>query len=524
MGVNNRNDCRVPGDSGYGEHTVQEQNGQIEHPEPTGTPGGFERRYHSSVEGVVTLLDWLLVAFILALVFQAFGIQAFQIPTGSMAETLRGDHYRMRCLRCGFRIDTGSDSLSIDLPECPNCGFQQPSASIGPLVNGDRIFVLKCIYQFFEPKRWDVVVFKNPLNPKDNYIKRLIGLPGENIQIIDGDIYIDGRIVRKPANVQEELWMPVFLQNFPPLVGDSDTENTNPEINKGQWKQPFINETGSAWMFDNKRPNRFVLEETDDTRHMFYYEGGQPNDFRTIYGYNDSGSFPFMPMCSDSMVRFMVKGRDAKSSVGAVLEKYGILYAAKVELHGAMVFLKYQDDQWVELRRTLTDGIEPGAYETFEFANVDRRLVLRWGQKRFAYELTADKDLEGITAQITPPQVKVFGSGGLDIRNIGVYRDTYYMDTGMRATKTEPFALNSDEFFVCGDNSPNSLDSRLWALEGFGNGGVRYRQGIVPRDFMMGKAVMVYWSQAFRPRPKMLPMIPNLNTIKVICGSSEQDY
>jgi signal peptidase I len=503
---------------------VEEQTCQEERPQPANSAGGFERRHHSSVEGVVTLLDWLLVAFILALVFQAFGIQAFQIPTGSMAETLRGDHYRMRCIQCGCPFDTGSDSLSLDLPQCPNCSRLQPSSSIGSLVNGDRIFVLKCIYQFFEPSRWDVVVFKNPLNPKDNYIKRLIGLPGESVQIIDGDIYIDGRIVRKPLNVQQEQWMPIYLQRYQPPLEPSGAEGADNASQSAPWHSPFVNASQSAWMFDSDRPARFVLNERDDRIHSFIFDTGGPDDFRAIYGYNDSGSFPAMPMCSDLMIRFQVKGRDVKSSVAAALEKYGVLYAAKVELHGAMSFLKFQDGRWVELRRTLTDGIAPGAFETFEFANVDRRLVLRWGQKRFAYDLTAEKDFEGIREQVTPPQVQVFGNGGLDIRNLGLYRDIYYIDAGMRATPTHPFELERDEFFVCGDNSPNSLDSRLWAMEGLGNHGVRYRQGIVPREFMMGKAVIVYWSQAFRPRPAMAPLVPNFNAVKVIFGGSEQEY
>ena len=503
---------------------MQEQNGQNERPQPAESAGGFERRHHSSVEGVVTLLDWLLVAFILALVFQAFGIQAFQIPTGSMAETLRGDHYRMRCIQCGYPFDTGSDSLSLDLPQCPNCGRLQPSSSIGSLVNGDRIFVLKCIYQFFKPSRWDVVVFKNPTNPKDNYIKRLIGLPGESVQIIDGDIYIDGHIVRKPLNVQQEQWMPIYLQRYQPPLEPSGAERATLSSQGEPWHSPFVNASDSAWMFDPDRPSRFVLDERDDRIHSFIFDTDRPDDFRAIYGYNDSGSFPAMPMCSDLMIRFQVKGRDVKSSVAAALEKYGILYAAKVELHGALSFLKFQDGRWVEIRRTLTDGIRPGAFETFEFANVDRLLVLRWGQKRFVYDLTGEQEFEGISGQATPPQVQVFGNGGLDIRNMGLYRDIYYIDAGMRATPTHPFELERDEFFVCGDNSPNSLDSRLWAMDGFGNHGVRYRQGIVPREFMMGKAVIVYWSQAFRPRPTMAPLVPNLNAIKVIFGGSEQEY
>lgn len=502
---------------------MNEQTDQFKRPQPAGIGGGFERRHHSSVEGVVTLLDWLLVAFILALVFQAFGIQAFQIPTGSMAETLRGDHYRMRCLQCGYAFDTGSDSLSLDLPQCPNCGYLQPSSSIGSLVNGDRIFVLKCIYQFFEPRRWDVVVFKNPINPKDNYIKRLIGLPGETVQLIDGDVYIDGQIARKPLNVQQELWMPIYLQRYQPGIETEATDRTQ-RRQPASWRQPFDNAAESQWRFDAERPSRFVLAEPDGHLHTLRYDSGNPNDFRAIYGYNDSGSFSVMPMCSDLMIRFQVKGRDVKSAVGAVLEKYGILYAVKVEFHGAMSFLKYQDGRWIELRRTLTDGIRPDTFENFEFANADRRLVLRWGGKRFVYDLTGDKDLEGVTMQATPPEVQVIGSGGLDVRNIGLYRDIYYMDHGVRATRTNPFQLVNDEFFVCGDNSPNSLDSRLWELEGFGNYGVRYRKGIVPREFMMGKAVMVYWGQAFRPRPTMVPLVPNLNSLKVIYGSSEQEY
>ena len=506
------------------ERPAEEPAAPFQRPRPESPHEGFQRRHHASVEGIVTLLDWLLVAFILALVFQAFGLQAFQIPTGSMAETLRGEHYRMRCLQCGYAFDIGSDSLTVNLPQCPVCGFSQPPASIGRSANGDRIFVLKCIYQFFKPSRWDVVVFKNPLNPKENYIKRLIGLPRENVQIIDGDIYIDGKIARKPTHVQEELWMPIFLQHYPQsnaYAGDK-TETTDAQAAP---RTHFVNEADSAWLFERNRPSRFVLDAQDDTLHTFFYNNSRPNEFRSIYGYNDSGTFSSMPMCSDLMIRFWARGGNAESSIGAVLEKYGVLYGAKVDLDGAMSFLKYTDGHWVELRRTLTDGIRPGVFETFEFANVDHHLVLRWGQKRFSYELVNDNDLKGIDQQVAPPQVKIFGSGSMEIRSVGLYRDIYYLNYGcVRATNQTPFELNDNEYFVCGDNSPNSLDSRLWSTEGLGNYGIPYRAGIVPHDYLMGKAVMVYWSQAFCPRPDMPPLVPNLNTIKLIFGGSEQVY
>lgn len=79
----------------------------------------FAHRHRQAVESAVTLLEWLLVAFILALLFQGFAMQAFQIPTGSMAETLRGDHFPIRCIRCGYSFDVGSDSLSVTRTSVP---------------------------------------------------------------------------------------------------------------------------------------------------------------------------------------------------------------------------------------------------------------------------------------------------------------------------------------------------------------------------------------------------------------------
>jgi hypothetical protein len=55
---------------------------------------------------------------------------------------------------------------------------------------GDRILVSKFSYELGEPQRWDVIVFKFPNNAKQNYIKRLIGLPGETVRIQHGDIHV----------------------------------------------------------------------------------------------------------------------------------------------------------------------------------------------------------------------------------------------------------------------------------------------------------------------------------------------
>ncbi|MFA5388992.1 MAG: signal peptidase I [Candidatus Omnitrophota bacterium] len=88
----------------------------------------------------------IIIALILALIIRTFVVQAFKIPTGSMRQTL---------------------------------------------IEGDRILVNKFIYKFTQPKRGDVIVFVSPEDKKKDFIKRLVGLPGENIEISGGAIMIN---------------------------------------------------------------------------------------------------------------------------------------------------------------------------------------------------------------------------------------------------------------------------------------------------------------------------------------------
>lgn len=114
--------------------------------------------------------EWIesfLVALVLALFIRAFFIQAFKIPSGSMRMTLiEGDKLIVNKLVYGPRLPF---TKSIRLP-----GFSSP-------------------------KRGDVIVFKYPIDPKKDFIKRLIGFAGEQVQIKDGDIYVNGELIKEPS-------------------------------------------------------------------------------------------------------------------------------------------------------------------------------------------------------------------------------------------------------------------------------------------------------------------------------------
>lgn len=130
--------------------------------------------------------------------FKSFEAEAFIIPTGSMAPSLQGQHMDLACAQCGYRYLTGASSethgQNVIATNCPICRYHTVMDvrvdAEHRSNSGDRILVNKFIYDFSEPKRFDVIVFKNPQNGKQNFIKRLIGLPGENILIENGDIYV----------------------------------------------------------------------------------------------------------------------------------------------------------------------------------------------------------------------------------------------------------------------------------------------------------------------------------------------
>ncbi|RPG06581.1 MAG: signal peptidase I [Pelagibacteraceae bacterium TMED233] len=109
-------------------------------------------------------LKTLFYAFIIAVIIRSLFFQPFYIPSSSMEPTLL----------VGDRLFVSKFSY----------GYSKHSFPFSPNFTQSRII-------FKEPKRGDVVVFKTPADNRTDYIKRLIGLPGDEIQFIDGNLYIN---------------------------------------------------------------------------------------------------------------------------------------------------------------------------------------------------------------------------------------------------------------------------------------------------------------------------------------------
>jgi signal peptidase I len=135
----------------------------------------------------------LFIAFIMALVIRAFLAQAFSIPSGSMQPTLLiGDYLLVNKFTYGIR---------------------------NPLTN-------KVWIPIGTPQRGDVVVFIYPQDPTKDYIKRVIGLPGDRIQIINKKVMVNGKVFETPQAVYDD---PLVIPS-PHSPMESGRDNMGPVV------------------------------------------------------------------------------------------------------------------------------------------------------------------------------------------------------------------------------------------------------------------------------------------------------
>jgi signal peptidase I len=225
---------------------------------------------HSSTSSQNTreTIESIVVAFILAFLFRAFVAEAFVIPTGSMAPTLMGAHKDIVCEICGkqyqasasdeFDSEAGTKSGRLMIGStCSICRGINAYDLVGnrnhATFSGDRILVSKFDYVLNSPERWDVFVFKFPQKARMNYIKRLVGLPGESLLIRGGDVYVRGKddqswtIARKP---------PDKIKAMRQIVDDTHFQASR-LVQQG-WPSPW-----QPWSLDGVA-DRWSVEQTED--------------------------------------------------------------------------------------------------------------------------------------------------------------------------------------------------------------------------------------------------------------------
>jgi signal peptidase I len=141
-------------------------------------------------------------------VIRPYIMEAFVPQSNSMAPTVLGWHKTATCPLCGRTMFVPVPAPQEMIPEHDHLGIcghclrtSEPAAVSRDFYSPDRIIANKLM----TPRRWDLIVFRYPENPSIKYVKRLVGLPGEEVFIKDGAIWVNGTRLTPPqaiANLQ----------------------------------------------------------------------------------------------------------------------------------------------------------------------------------------------------------------------------------------------------------------------------------------------------------------------------------
>lgn len=415
--------------------------------------------------GLRTLVErfvFILVAVVLLRTWLVEGLLVpYRVTGGSMAETLLGSHRKVTCGDCGHRFvcqadrhtDRQADRLRTTCPNCGRVGHDTPSVAAG-----DRLMIDKSAFHLRRPRRWEVVAFRGPHHPGKIQVKRVVGLPGESIRIRHGDVYADGVLQRKTLSQQRAMAV---------LVHDA---NSQPGPAPPRWQGP---DAQSGW---GSAEGRFAHPHTSGQRL-------DPLEYRHRLRWPDP-QHPFRPAAVTDLCGYNQTYSRRDEDVSAVSDLLLSLRLARAEGQGFMAVMATDGREQLEVRvypnrtvyETLHKGrvIPSGAGDdvppigdglTVEVSLIDSQLLVAFNGHTVGVPYRYHRSEDGSAKPTPRPLAIVVKQLGVEICDLRLYRDVYYTAPGGLRNRwglDKPVKLGKDEYFVLGDNSPISEDSRTW--------------------------------------------------------------
>ncbi len=360
-------------------------------------------------------IEAFAVAVIMAVVLKYFVLEAYKIPTGSMQPTLMGN------------TETGIF---------------------------DRVLVDKLSFHFRDPERFEVATFKYPLDRSKNFIKRIVGMPGELLWIAHGDVWTrkderePWKILRRPRSVQHETWKPLDSSRD----GESPTWTT-------EGKAP------TAWKFGHRS-----VEANGDGRARFVGRAGAIMDFYTD-GYPRSIQSKVVPgghngenPVGDLRIEGDVRAQAGCTEIAVELDegprRYRLVIPGPAAPADAKLRISAVDGGPQPNARVARDGLgknyrlPAGKRVSFGAQNLDDELSID-----IDGEVAMAVDIELSSDQHSSAWLACQGAGA-EFSNLQVYRDIYYLE----GRGESQYAIPDGHYFMLGDNTQNSSDSREWNL------------------------------------------------------------
>ena len=528
------------------------------------------------------IVETVVFVVVLVLMLKSFAAEAFVIPTGSMAETLYGYQKIVKCPACGHEFPVNcSDEVDpqdrapaiINGCQCDNCRAQirmtarnwrdpkpgmQPGdyyeiADPGPST-GDRVLVGKFLYDqhlpHARPNRHDVVVFKYPKEPQRkhvamNYIKRLVGLPGETIAIYGGDLYVLSP-EKSPKHADESpidegyRWEKKMMAEDDPAAlekwkaGEFKILQKPPSVLLAMMRNVYDNDflpadlAGKRWQrwkpesegWEELKGGRTFRYGGGNTtgwlryRHLLRDMDGKPSWITDFMGYNSKSSFEFdhggtewgrrilgetngVNWVGDLIIECEVKIDNPEGELVLELVRCGERYQARWKIGGDCALSRGNTGTEEQLA-TRPGRLGKGTYKV-RFANVDRRLTV-WvdGELPFGdgVDYSPPKEQGPTEADKQPVAIGITGTGAT-VSKIKLFRDSFYTRKPGDADVSIAQWEDPDRRATLNSMEPKTLHVQPGHYLCLGDNSPASSDGrdwgLVPERLFLGRALLVYW-------------------------------
>lgn len=375
-----------------------------------------------------------------------------RIAGGSMAEHLLGAHRQITCAECrfAFRCDVARDP-PLGEAVCPNCGYPSNPIRAAELHPGECVLIDRWAYLAGRPARGDLVAFRAPPDGQRLSVKRVVGLPQESLTIRDGELFVDGAILRK--TIREGTDRAIVVHD------DACRPPNLPERWQADRQPNGWNATPVGYTFHPPAGADATSFDWLMYRHWRCYAG--PYERTEEVPVADQDSY------NQGLSRSLREVIDVFFRCHIFLGANAVV--ALLAHDGRECFqVNIEADRWRLFRgehvllERLWPSPRPSAPANCElvFGLLDQQVILAVdGTELVRYPY----DPSDRPRQPTSRPLGIGARGGvIAVERLAVYRDVYYRN----AWPTAEFHLRPDEYLVLGDNVPVSEDSRHWRQPG----------------------------------------------------------
>ncbi len=379
-------------------------------------------------------------------------LRPVRVASSSMAPFLLNRHYALRCEDCFAPLTADAATHRVgSLVTCFNCGYRRNRVLPQHARPGDRVWIDTLPMWWRAPRRWEVVALRTR---NGRYVtKRVLALPGETLALVDGDVWIDGKIARKSyAEFCQQRLLVHDSDYRPSFQGSPERWHAVPPRAWERWGGAWRSMEGQrgtdreAWLeyhhlssFSDARPPRDREEE------MPVYD---------VVGYNGDRARAPLHAVPD-----LVLEGELRWSADAIwmlrLRLQAVTWVARVDVSAGRVTVTENGKRLAE--RPWNVPVSGKRYRRVEWGMWDRRLVLLVDGRTIA---SCNVSIASPAGGISRPVAIGCRKGTLLVGRCRLFRDVYYFGPAGDASRWEaPSPLAT--LFLAGDNQPASIDSRF---------------------------------------------------------------